>query len=103
VSEEHDEQLLAILYASGELEAEEAAAFERRLADDQSTRDALCTAVRLSRTMSGQPDPVPDVSYRERVKQRLLAGKDRPVLARRTIRVHPFGRWPARPPPRLSS
>ena len=66
-----DDTLLALLYAAGELEAPAAAAFERRLADDQSARDALCSAVRMHQAMCGQPEPVPDRAYRKRVRARL--------------------------------
>jgi hypothetical protein len=64
---------LAMLYAGGELNEVDAAAFERRLADDQSTRDALCVAVRLRRLLNGQPALTPSPEYRERVRQRLRA------------------------------
>ena len=36
---------LALLYSTGELDEIEAADFERRLAEDQAARDALCQAV----------------------------------------------------------
>ena len=38
---------LALLYAAGELDEDEAAAFEKRLGEDQAVREALAQAVRL--------------------------------------------------------
>lgn len=61
----------ALLYASGELEGEEAVAFEQRLAEDQAARDALCQAVEYTSLASGHPPAAPDPSYRDRVRQRL--------------------------------
>ncbi len=61
----------ALLYASGELEGEEAVAFEQRLAEDQAARDALCQAVEYTSLASGQAPAAPDPSYRDRVRQRL--------------------------------
>jgi len=59
--------LNAMLYASGELDASAALAFEERLADDQSARDALAQAVQLSLILSGRPQR-PDSAYRDRVR-----------------------------------
>jgi anti-sigma-K factor RskA len=63
--------LRAMLYASGELDAGEAAAFEQRLGEDQAARDALCQAVELSQTFANEPQPAPDPEYRSRVRHRL--------------------------------
>ena len=60
----------ALLYASGELDEAEAEAFERRLAEDQAARDALCQAVEMNLTLSGQAQ-APDPAYRQGVRQRL--------------------------------
>jgi anti-sigma factor RsiW len=61
----------ALLYASGELDPEESAAFEERLGEDQAVRDALCRAVELTQTFVGNPHPGPDPAYRARVRHRL--------------------------------
>jgi hypothetical protein len=42
----------AFCYAAGELSADEAAAFEARLADDQSAREALARAVELTQVVA---------------------------------------------------
>ncbi|OAI48374.1 hypothetical protein AYO44_07305 [Planctomycetaceae bacterium SCGC AG-212-F19] len=62
--------LQAMLYASGELDAEQNAAFEQRLSDDQAARDALCKAVELT-ALPGQEPSEPDPAYRSRVRHRL--------------------------------
>jgi hypothetical protein len=62
----------ALLCASGELEGEEAAAFERRLAEDQSAREALVQAVQLTQALADGPPSLPNPTYRDRVRQRLL-------------------------------
>ncbi len=65
-----DDVALALLYAGGRLSPGEAEAFERRLGEDQGTRDALCRAVELTQSLTGRPlRPRPD--YRDRVRQRL--------------------------------
>ena len=61
----------ALLYASGELEGDDAVAFEQRLAEDQTARDALCQAVEYTTLASGQTPTAPDPAYRDRVRQRL--------------------------------
>jgi hypothetical protein len=70
---------LALLYAHGELDGAEVAAFEQRLGEDQSAREALCQAVQLSQTVGGQLPPTPDPAYRERVR---LGLSGRPVPPR---------------------
>jgi hypothetical protein len=62
--------LQAMLYASGELDTEQAAAFEQRLGDDQAARDALCKAVELT-ALPGQEAAEPNPAYRSRVRHRL--------------------------------
>jgi len=61
----------ALLYASGEMEPSEAAAFERRLGEDQLAREALCQAVEIAQLASGQAPAAPDPAYRDRVRQKL--------------------------------
>jgi anti-sigma-K factor RskA len=62
---------LALLYSTGELDEIETADFERRLAEDQAARDALCQAVEMNLTLTGAASPAPDPAYRQRVRQRL--------------------------------
>ena len=71
--------LKAMLYASGELDAADAAAFEQRLGDDQAARDALCQAVELTQTISGDEPVAPDPEYRSRVRHRLRQRRRRRV------------------------
>ena len=66
-----DLPLQALLYASGELEGEELAAFEERLALDQAARDALTQAVELSLTAEGKADQGPEPELRARIRHRL--------------------------------
>lgn len=63
--------LKAMLYASGELDADEAAAFELRLGEDQAARDALCQAVELTQSLTPEEPAGPDPAYRSQVRQRL--------------------------------
>jgi len=63
--------LRAMLYASGELDPAEAAAFELRLGEDQAARDALCQAVQLTSGVIGDGPAAPDPAYRSHVRQRL--------------------------------
>src|SRR5262249_12267593 len=62
---------LALLYSTGELDEVEAADFEHRLAEDQAARDALCQAVEMTLTLTGEAPTAPDPAYRLRVRQRL--------------------------------
>ncbi len=78
---------LALLYANGEMDPTDAAAFERVLGEDQRAREALSLAVELSRTLDGLPTPTPNPEYRGQVRQRLRA-KTLPVKPRR-FRGHP--------------
>lgn len=82
-------QATALRYAAGDLAPAEATAFEARLADDQSARDALSEAVRLSAAALGQAPPAPHRSYREAIRER-LAGWCPAWLSRRAYRGHPF-------------
>jgi hypothetical protein len=76
----------ALLYASGELDETQRAAFEERLGHDQAVRDALSLAVPFA-TVPRRPDP----AYREVVRRRLgLEGPWKSLLARRTYRGHPI-------------
>jgi hypothetical protein len=90
VTSEEAMNLQAFLYANGELEGAEAAAFEKRLAEDQAAREALCQAVSLSLTLNHQRKIGPDPSYRDRVRQRLRRSGGWDWLLRpRTYRGHP--------------
>jgi hypothetical protein len=62
----------ALLYASGVLAEADAAAFERRLAEDQDCREALAQAVPLALALRGQAVSPPNPAYRTRVRQRLV-------------------------------
>ena len=64
-------QATALRYAAGDLDPEEIAAFEARLAEDQDARDALAEAVRLSAAAIGQPSPAPHPSFRGIIRARL--------------------------------
>jgi anti-sigma factor RsiW len=85
-----DLALLALLYSSGELEGDEAAAFEARLAVDQEARDALAQAVQLSLTAAGERC-APDAAWREETKARLLqrASMWQRLAGPRVYRGHP--------------
>lgn len=81
----------ALLYASGELDEAQVAAFEQRLGEDQSVREALCQAVQMTLALQGQVLARPHPAYRERVRQRLRA---RPpwwqvLVGKRAYRGHP--------------
>jgi hypothetical protein len=82
---------LAFLYASGELDVAEKVDFERRLAEEQPLREALCRAVELMRTLEGLAPLVPAPAYRQRVRQRLGSSGAlwRWLGQRRAYRGHP--------------
>ena len=61
----------ALRYAARTLPAAEAAAFEAQLAGDQSAREALAEAVRLSAAALGQDPPTPHRSFRAMINERL--------------------------------
>jgi hypothetical protein len=62
---------LAFYYASGEMEASEAAAFETRLAGEQPAREALAAAVALMIPLRNGQGGGPGRDYRQVVRQRL--------------------------------
>jgi hypothetical protein len=80
----------ALLYASGEMDPAEAAAFEARLGEDQAAREALCQAVQVAH--AGLQPLRPDPAYRERVRQRVQQrpGLWRWLTGRRFYRGHPL-------------
>src|SRR5438105_3935852 len=82
----------ALRYAASDLSSGEAAAFEERLAGDQSAREALAEAVRHSAAALGQQSPTPDRSFRALIHERLrpLRGWYAGWLARRAYRGHPL-------------
>jgi hypothetical protein len=84
-------EALALRYAANDLPAPQAAAFESLLATDQTARDALSEAVRLSAAALGQAPPAPDSSFRAAIRDRLrpLARWCPRWLARRAYRGHP--------------
>ncbi len=71
----NDLHLQAFLYASGELDKSAAVSFERRLAEEQAAREALCQAVLLWQPLGRQTDSGPDPVYRECVRQRLRVAR----------------------------
>ncbi len=79
----------ALRYAAGAMPPAEAEAFEARLADDQSARDALAEAVRLSAAASGAPAPTPDPLVRRAVAERLHPTWLSRLFPRRPYRGHP--------------
>jgi hypothetical protein len=82
--------LQALRYASGELDEAAAAAFERRLGDDQSAREALCQAVNQCRTLTEQP-VLPNPSYRAEVRRQLRRpGWWEGIFRRRAYHGHPL-------------
>jgi hypothetical protein len=81
---------VAFLYAQGELAGADAFCFEQRLGEEQAARDALCYAVLLSQSLEGQPAPMPDPAYRDRVRQRLRPGGfGKRLFSRRSYPGHP--------------
>jgi anti-sigma-K factor RskA len=82
---------LAFLYASGEMDAAEAAAFERRLGEEQPLREALCQAIELLYTLEGRTPLTPRPAYRQRVRQRLRPrGLWQRFTDQRTYQGHPM-------------
>lgn len=79
----------ALRYAAGDMPAAEAQAFEARLGEDQSARDALAEAVRLSAAASGLPAPTPDPLTRTVVAERLFPTWVSRLFPRRRYRGHP--------------
>src|SRR6516225_2686968 len=82
----------ALRYAARDLPPAETAAFEVRLASDQTARDALAEAVRLSAAALGRPAPTPMPGIRGLIADRVtpaasaLAG----LFRRRAYRGHPM-------------
>jgi anti-sigma factor RsiW len=83
-----DLDALALLYADGEMNPRDAAAFERLLGEDQRAREALALAVELARTLDGLPTPTPHPEYRERVRRRLQPQAVGARLTARRYRRH---------------
>lgn len=78
----------ALRYAARTLAQDENAAFEARLAGDQSAREALAEAVRLSAAALGQEPPAPDRSFRTLIRERVQSITPG-WLMRRAYRGHP--------------
>ncbi len=68
---ENNLQTLALRYAARDLTPSELAAFEEQLATDQTARDALAEAVRLSAQAIGQEPPKPQAACRALLRARL--------------------------------
>lgn len=79
----------ALRYAAGDMAPAEAEAFEARLGSDQTARDALAEAVRLSAAASGSPNPAPDPLTRQAVAERLYPTWLSRLFPRRPYRGHP--------------
>jgi hypothetical protein len=62
----------AMLYAGGQLDEEDAKAFEHRLADDQAAREALCQAMQVLEPVDVPSALRPDPGYRQKVRAQLL-------------------------------
>ncbi len=84
-----DLDALALLYATGEMDPKDAAAFERLLGADQRAREALALAVELARTLDGLATPTPCPAYRERVRRRLQPAAVAGKRTARRYRGHP--------------
>jgi hypothetical protein len=82
--------LLALRYAAGELDPAETEVFESRLGADQTARDALAEAVRLSAAASGLPAPTPDPLVREAAREQLRPTWATRLFPRRPYRGHPL-------------
>jgi hypothetical protein len=92
MAEKNTAEVLALqahMYASGELAEPERAAFEERLAADQSAREALAEAVYMNAALRGEAAR-PDPGYRARVRQRLRPSWWKRLLARQSYRGHPL-------------
>jgi hypothetical protein len=82
--------LTALRYAAGELPPAEAAAFEVRLGHDQTAREALGEAIRLSAAALDRPAPAPDPLVREMVREALRPTVLSWLFPRRPYRGHPL-------------
>lgn len=85
----------ALLYVTDSLSAAERDAYERRLGEDQSEREAVSAAVRMVQTCAGRGSLRPSPAYRQRVERRLRA-RQRNLWRFRGIRC--CGPDSARPP-----
>ena len=70
-AEHLDVALLALMYASGEMDAAQSAAFEQMLGENQRAREALAVAVERISTTNQKPLPKPSVTYRQKVRDRM--------------------------------
>jgi len=73
-------QATALRYAAGDLPPDESESFELLLATDEAAQDALAEAVRLSAAAIGQAPPAPTPSFRDRVRDRVLASRRTPLV-----------------------
>jgi hypothetical protein len=80
-------QAAALRYAADDLTPDEKAAFESRLEGDQSAREAVAEAVRLSAAALGQDAPTPDRSFRFSIRDTLRGCRS--LLPRRAYRGSP--------------
>lgn len=80
----------ALRYAAGEMPPADAEVFEARLGADQTARDALAEAVRLSAAASGVPVPTPDPLVRAAVAERVNPTWVSRLFPRRPYRGHPL-------------
>src|SRR5918995_5489293 len=85
-----DLSLTALRYAAGELPPAEAIAFEARLGHDQTAREALGEAIRLSAAALDRPAPAPDPLIREAVRDALRPTVLSWLFPRRPYRGHPL-------------
>jgi hypothetical protein len=81
-------------YAANELNEIDRLAFELKLSEDQSAREALAEAIRLSAMALGQTAPQPNPEIKVAVAEQLKAPKQKSLLsqffARRQYRGHPL-------------
>jgi hypothetical protein len=84
----------ALRYVAGELDPAEGEQFEARLGADQSARDAVTEAVRLSAVASGLPVPSPDPLVRSATLEKLNPTWASRFFPRRPYRGHPLA-WAA--------
>jgi hypothetical protein len=82
----------ALLYASGELDAGRACAFEERLGNDQAAREALSLAAQMAVLPGAAPTLRPAPDYRDSVRLRLKQGESgwQRLWGRRAYRGHPL-------------
>ncbi len=85
-----DLPVTALRYAAGELSPGETAAFEAQLATEQTAREALAEAIRLSAAALDRPAPAPDPLVREAVRDALRPSLVSWLFPRRRYRGHPL-------------